>query len=159
MITAKIDTAGVGDRLNALAGKVRASAAQAVQANTQQLLERVQDKLSGEVLNVRSGALLRSIVETGLNIDTAGVGDSVASDGSAAYAHIQEYGGRVNIPEIVPRSAKALTFDYGGKLVFARHVAAHSVDIPQRSFLRSSLAEQAQSFADDIRRIAAGDFP
>jgi hypothetical protein len=89
MTKANVDTSAARDKLNALAVKVRASAAQAVQDNTKQLLARVQDKLSGEVLNIRSGALLRSIVETGLNVDAAGVGDSVASDGSAAYARIR----------------------------------------------------------------------
>jgi hypothetical protein len=158
MTKANVDASGTCAKLDALSVKVRASAAQAVRDNTRQLLARVQDKLSGDVLNVRSGALLRSIVETGLHADASGVADSVTSDGSVAYARIQEWGGRVNIPEIVPLAAKVLAFEYGGKLVFARHVAAHSADIPERSFLRSSLAEQTQAFTDDIARIATGDF-
>ena len=127
--------------------------AQATQESTRRLLATVQNKLSGEVLNARSGALRRSIVETGLFVAAGDITDSVASDGSVAYARIQEYGGRVSIPEIVPRSARALAFEYGGRLVFARHVAGHDVGIPERSYLRSSLAELRGSIADNIRKV------
>jgi hypothetical protein len=153
MISLSVDTASAIGKLKAIPSTVRTGAAQAVQESTRRLLGAVQEKLSGDVLNVRSGALRRSIMETGLVVGDSTVTDSVASDGTVAYARIQEYGGRVNIPEIVPESAKALAFEYGGRLVFARRVAAHVVEIPERSYLRASLAEQLDGLTDNIRKI------
>ena len=155
MIVLSVDAANAISRLKAIPATVATGVGQAVQESTRRLLGAVQDKLSGDVLNVRSGALRRSIVETGLVGGTTTFTDGVASDGSVAYARIQEYGGRVNIPEIAPRSAKTLAFEYGGRLVFARHVAAHVVEIPERSYLRASLAEQQDSLTDTIRKIVA----
>ena len=63
------------------------------------------DKLSGGVLNSRSGALAASIFA-----DVVGDGESVtATVGSAGvpYAGIQEYGGKTAAHEIVPDKARA----------------------------------------------------
>jgi hypothetical protein len=153
MISLAVNAASAISRLKAIPPTARAGLALAVQTGTRRLLSVVKDKLSGDVLNVRSGALRRSIVETGLVVGAGTVTDSVVSDGSVAYARIQEYGGRVNLPEIVPKSAKALAFEYGGRLVFARHAAAHVIEIPERSYLRASLDEQLDSLIHDIRKI------
>jgi phage gpG-like protein len=150
MLSMNVDTSAVVGKLKAVSATTRVNVARAVQAGTQQLLRRVQEKLSGEILNSRSGALRQSMVETGIVAGSSSIADTVASDGSVPYARIQEYGGRVEIPEIVPRNAKALAFEYGGRLVFSGHATAHVVDIPARSFLHSSLAELKTSLTDDI---------
>jgi len=153
IFSASVDISNAIAKLKAIPAKVHAGVAQTLQDNARQLLRKIQDKLSGSVLQLRSGALRDSFVETGIVAGASTISDSVTSDGTVAYAHIQEYGGRVSIPEITPRSAKALAFEYGGKLVFARHARAHVVDIPERSYLRSSLAEQIDILTDDIRRV------
>jgi predicted secreted Zn-dependent protease len=47
------------------------------------------------------------------------------SDGSAPYARIQDYGGRVNIRQASPEAAKAMALEYHGRLLFAKGAAAH----------------------------------
>ena len=100
------------------------------------------DKLSGGVLNAASGALRASIVaEAGA--DASGVFASIGSVGDIKYAAIQEYGGKTAAHEIVAVKAAALAFANGGATVFARRVAHPGSTIPERSYLRSSLAEMA----------------
>ncbi len=105
------------------------------------LAERVKsDKLSGGVLNLRSGALRDSITA-----DVSAAGDgfsaSVGSDGSVPYAAIQEYGGRTGAREVLPSKAGALAFVGNGALRFARRVEHPGSVIPERSYLRSTLNE------------------
>lgn len=114
----------------------------------------VRAKLSGEVLRPKSGTL-RASVRAAVVEDAAGLGARVWSDGSLPYARIQEYGGRIMVPDLAARNAKALAFVYGGKIVLARHVRAHAVELPERSYMRSSLADFAPAFADAIRKVAA----
>lgn len=99
----------------------------------------VEQKLTGQVLNVRTGTLRRSItarvIRGGATI-TGLVGTNVV------YARIHEFGGTVQVPEIVPVRAKALRFVIDGKVIFARRTRAHPVRLRERSFLRSSLRER-----------------
>lgn len=152
VISAGIDAAEAIAELGALKERVRNGVRAAVSDGAARLLSLVQAKLSGEVLQPRSGALLRSIrTETTENADD--IAARVFSDGTVAYARIQEYGGRIALPEIVPRAAKVLVFPYGGRMIFVRRAAAHSIDIPERSYLRASLDEFESRFLDDIRRL------
>jgi phage gpG-like protein len=105
------------------------------------------DKLSGQVLNVASGALRASIVsDAGLDGDTAR--GSVGSRGDIKYAAIQEYGGKTSAHEILPTKGKALAFVTGGALHFAKRVEHPGSDIPERSYLRSSLDEMSGEIID-----------
>lgn len=148
MIALNIGATGAIERLRALVDKTRAGVRDAVAASAERLVALVQAKLSGEVLNARSGALRASI-----RAETDETSARISSD--VPYARIQEYGGHIALPEIVPVNARALAFAYGGKLVFAKRVKAHGVDIPERSYMQSSLAEFEAGFVDDIRRVAA----
>ncbi|MGD0144684.1 MAG: hypothetical protein ABSC92_16150 [Rhizomicrobium sp.] len=151
----EVDAGTAAAKLAALPDKVRAGVRVAVQAGARSLLLKVQQKLSGDVLAVRSGKLLSSLRETGLSESADAIGDGVATDASVKYARIQEYGGRIEIPEIVPVDARALAFEYGGKIVFAMKAAAHVIDIPEHSYMRSSLAEVTPAILDDIRKVVA----
>ena len=63
------------------------------------LADRVKnDKLSGAVLNIRSGALRDSIAAS-VTADADGVFASVGSEGDVKYAAIQEYGGKTSTHE------------------------------------------------------------
>ncbi|WP_158812523.1 hypothetical protein [Methylocapsa sp. S129] len=97
------------------------------------------DKLSGQVLNAISGELRDSIFSE-VRIDSDGVAVNVGSAG-IKYAAIQEYGGKTAAHEILPAKANVLAFIAGGALHFARRVEHPGSLIPERSYLRSSLAE------------------
>jgi phage gpG-like protein len=119
------------------------------------LLESARAKLSGSVLASGSGRL-RASLRAEVTSKAGGFAARVWSDGSVPYARIQEYGGRIAVPEIRAIETKALAFAYGGRLVFTRMTRAHAVDIPERSFLRSALAEFAPAFAEAIAKVADG---
>ncbi len=153
-ITAEIDAARAIAKLAALPGEVRSGVRETMQAELLELLATVQAKLSGGVLNARSGNL-RDSIQAEMSEDDSSVAARVFSDGSVPYARIQEYGGRVDVPEMAPVNTKALAFAWHGRMVFAKRTAAHAVAIPERSYLRSSLAEFAETFVDGIRKVAA----
>jgi hypothetical protein len=154
MIAAQIDAARAIAKLAALPGAVRGGVRESMQAELLELLATVQAKLSGGVLNARTGNLCASI-QAELGEDDTSIVARVFSDGSVPYARIQEYGGRIEVPEMTPVNAKALAFAWHGRMVFAKRTAAHTVTIPERSFVRSSLAEFTESFVDGIRKVAA----
>jgi hypothetical protein len=154
MITIEVGTAPAIAKLDVLAQSLRSATRNAIENGGNQLLSIVQGKLSGEVLNARSGALLHSI--RALTSEAANsVETRVFCDGSVPYARVQEYGGRLNIPAVVPVRAKALAFAYEGRLVFATSTAAHVVDIPERSYMRASLDEFEATFAQSIHQSVA----
>lgn len=112
------------------------------------LQDKIQQKLSGGVLNVRSGALARSIVTT---VDDASANVSVRiATSDVKYAGIHEFGGTIPPHEIVPNKAKALAFAIGGKQVFAARVNLPAATMPERSYMRSSLAEMADEIRDEL---------
>lgn len=100
----------------------------------------VRDKLLGQVLNRRTGRLGQSIqqrVETAAN----GATGIVYSSGDVPYAAIHEFGGHTAAHVIEARNAKALAFEMAGKMVFAKRVNHPGSNMPERSFMRSSLAD------------------
>ena len=110
-------------------------------------------KLSGEVLGTRSGTLAQAIA-AGVDGSTTDVSVRVgASD--VKYAAIHEFGGTIPAHRIVPDKAKALEFVIGGKQAFAARVNLPTIAMPERSYLRSSLAEMAgeidQGLAEAIK--------
>lgn len=104
-------------------------------------------KLNGQVLNRISGRLARSIANK--------VTDSqflilarVYSSGDVKYAGIHEFGGRTAPHVIVPKRAKALFF--GGQ--FAARVNHPGSQMPERSFLRSSLRDMSVAITTEMKR-------
>jgi phage gpG-like protein len=115
---------------------------------------KIQQKLSGGVLNMRSGALASSIVAT-VDESSADVSVRIGTSGDVKYAAIQEFGGTIPPHEIVPDKAKALVFATGAKAVFAKRVNLPAVTMPERSYLRSSLAEMAGEIAEGLSEAVA----
>jgi phage gpG-like protein len=133
-------------RLDAYPAELAAALAAKTAELSAMLADRVRtDKLSGGVLNARSGALKASIAAE-VSADGDGARASVGSNGDVPYAAIQEYGGKTAAHEILPVKAEALAFMVGGALRFARKVEHPGSVIPERSYLRSSLDEMS----DDI---------
>ena len=129
--------------LDGLPAAVVAAVAARSAALADQLLTRVRSKLSGGVLQRRTGALAASIGVDGPRIEGDRVVTTLFSGGDLKYAAIQEYGGVTSPHDILPSRAKALAFLTGGEQVFARIVHHPGSHIPERSYLRSSLAEMA----------------
>jgi phage gpG-like protein len=110
---------------------------------------KIQQKLAGGVLNTRSGALASLIIAT-VDESSAGVSVRVGTSGDVKYAAIHEFGGTIPPHEIMPDKAKALAFVIGGKQVFAARVNLPAVTMPERSYLRSSLAEMAEEIIGEL---------
>jgi phage gpG-like protein len=109
---------------------------------TAALQSRIQQKLAGEVLDARTGALARAITAT-INVGSADVSVTIGAAGDIKYAAIHEFGGTIPPHQIVPDKARALAFLIGGKQAFATRVNLPAINMPERSYLRSSLAEMA----------------
>jgi phage gpG-like protein len=114
--------------------------AQEIDRLSQELRDRVQRKLSGEVLQRRSGRLAASI-DVALTQSGGAIGASLSTD--VEYAAIHEYGGTIGARQILPRSARALAFPWRGQQRFFTRVELPTVTMPERSFLRSALDEMA----------------
>jgi phage gpG-like protein len=118
------------------------------------LVARIRDeKLSGQVLATRSGALKASISAEIFN-DGETVSASLGSTGDVKYAAIQEYGGRTSAHEIVPDKAQALAFIAGGSLRFARRVNHPGSTLPARSYLNASLQDARDEIVADLATAA-----
>jgi len=102
------------------------------------LRDRVERNLSGDVLRQRSGRLAASIA---VNVARSGLRASATVDSDAPYAAIHEYGGTIPARTILPQSARALAFPWRGQQRFFKRVALPAVTLPERSFMRSALAE------------------
>lgn len=133
--------------------RVRRALLKKISALAVQLADRVRRKLSGEVLNVRTGNLRASIFEDVQQTSTSVIG-RVASSGDVKYAGIHEYGGTIPAHEVIPTKARALAFVMGGKQVFFRRVTIPDVQMPERSFLRSSLLEMKSQIVEGIAEAA-----
>ena len=114
---------------------------------------KIQQKLSGGVLNQKSGALLRSIVAT-VDDSSANIFVTVATS-DIKYAAIHEFGGLIPPHQIVPDKAKALAFIVGGKRVFAARANLPAIAMPERSYMRSSLAEMADEIEEGLSEVVA----
>jgi phage gpG-like protein len=112
------------------------------------------DKLSGAVLNTRTGALSDSIASS-VTADADGVLASVGSEGDVKYAAIQEYGGKTSAHEILPVKADVLAFVVGDARHFARRVEHPGSVIPERSYLRSALEDMKDEIVTALAGAAA----
>ena len=118
------------------------------------LSARVKEKLSGEVLKVRTGRLRRSIhleMERSSNAITAVVGTNVS------YARLHELGHHVPGHVVQVRQAKALRFLEPGGVVFAKQVYVPPYTLKQRSFLQSSLAEMTPEILQRLSTVARAE--
>lgn len=110
------------------------------------------DKLSGQVLHVRSGDLRRSVhAVLPVAQTSAGVVGRVAQSGDVKYGGIHEFGGRTPAHIIEASKAKALHFMMGGKEIFAKRVNHPGSQMPERSYMRSSLADLRDDIVDRLQ--------
>jgi phage gpG-like protein len=102
-----------------------------------------EQKLSGGVLKQQTGKLRESVFH---QVTMVGDGVQAVIGANAPYAHIHEYGGIIE-----PVNALALRFQVDGHWVMVRRVV-----MPERSFLRSTLAERAETIRAELARAVAG---
>ena len=108
------------------------------------------DKLSGQVLKVGTTShphLRDSIFQQNVQNDSSGVVYKVASGGNIPYAAIHEYGGVIQHPG----SDKFQAWDGPGGPVFTHGTKPHSITIPERSYMRSALADNKASIIAAIQ--------
>ena len=118
------------------------------------LVARVRDeKLSGQALETKSGAL-RNSISAEITVEGGALTATVGSFGDVKYAAIQEYGGRTSAHEILPDKAQALAFLVGGALRFARRVEHPGSTLPARAYLRSSLDELRDEIVAGLAGVA-----
>ncbi len=111
------------------------------------------EKLSGGVLQTRSGALKASIVAN-VTIEGGLLKASVGSVGDVKYAAIQEFGGRTPAHEILPNKGSVLAFFVGGAQHFARRVEHPGSTLPARAYLSSSLDEMRDEIVAEFGSVA-----
>jgi phage gpG-like protein len=107
------------------------------------------EKLSGQALQTKSGALKASIAAS-VAVEGGAVTASVGSFGDVKYAAIQEHGGRTSAHEILPDKTQALAFMVGGVLRFARRVEHPGSTLSARAYLSFSLAESRDEIVAEL---------
>lgn len=137
-------------------GRLNAAARNAIRASiprlTLKLLARVKSsKLSGQVLNVKTGRLRRSITQRVVSTPTS-VSGIVGTN--VRYARVHEFGGAVTIKAHLRMQRLA----WGRKMRQPHqvNVRAHVVNYPERSFLRSALREMTPEIRAELRNALRG---
>jgi phage gpG-like protein len=135
---------------------VRDAVFRAVETSGAKVTARAKGKLSDDVLHVRTGRLRRSVhyVMTGSEaVPTAIVGTNVE------YARIHEFGGQTAAHVIEAVNARVLAWESGGQMRFAARVNHPGSRMPERSFLRSALADEAAGIRERIDEAVRGALP
>ena len=140
-------------RIKSLPGAMRPRIRRIIEAFANDVTKLTKEKLSDEVLNVRSGHLRRSITpdvkENGSAI-TGTVGTNVI------YARPLELGlsGAISVRSFMRQQTKAF-----GRSITPRAVSVkaytRNVDIKPRHFLRDSLREASPSLVERLRKVGA----
>jgi hypothetical protein len=123
------------------------------------LQRRVIGKLSGDVLQSRTGALIAAVKAGTWVKQTPGkivgvVGNAGATKEVAIAFAAQEYGASIAARILSARQAAALRFTLNGQFVFAKQVMLPAIKIPEHSFLRTSFRELRGSMAEEINKAA-----
>ena len=112
-----------------------------------------QDKLSGQVLRSRTGALKSSI---DLRVDQNGGAITANVFTDSRYGGVQEYGfaGTVSVRASLRRITEAFGRPIGEKTISVR-AYDRRVDLPERSFLRSALEDMRPAIRDGVEAALA----
>jgi len=153
MLTVEVAGAdAVAAQLAALPASVRQALRRRAAALSAELVARVKQKLSGEVLAARSGRL-RDSVHQEAGEGGSGIFTRIAV--GVPYAAIHEFGGTIPAHTIAARKGEALHWVAGGKDFFAPRVAHPGATIPERSYLRAALAEMEDEIVSGLRAAVA----
>jgi phage gpG-like protein len=115
----------------------------------------VADKLhGGNPLHSRSGRLAGNINISPIQTSEMSIKGSVGTN--VVYAAIHEYGGTIPAHDVFPKNKQALAFNWKGKDVIFKSVHIPTIQMPQRSFLRSALADYREIIINRIRNSVNG---
>jgi phage gpG-like protein len=132
LIQATIDSAVVIARLAQFGPRIQAGVERSIrQIVIEGQSEIVRDKLhGGNPLFSRSGNLARA-VQQDVEADGDAIVGTIGVDRTAPYGAVHEYGGTFDVREHIATSRLGKSFT----------VKAHTMTVPERSFLRSWLSE------------------
>jgi phage gpG-like protein len=152
-----IDTSGLDAKLRRVPQQVEASVLRAVRRLAISLQGYVKtQKLSGQVLHVRSGTLRRSI-----NQEVRQTGHAIQGTvgTNVSYARIHEYGfsGTVNVREHLRTVSKAFGRPLASPVTQTVRAHTKNVNLPERSFLRSALKDFEPRILSELKAAASGD--
>jgi phage gpG-like protein len=99
----------------------------------------VGSKLSGQVLKTKTGTLRRAQVAS-MSSTASLITGVVATDPSAGYGYVHEYGGTFTVREHLRKTSRG-----------TRRVREHDVTFPERSYLRSSLDDRSSAIVQALR--------
>lgn len=138
--------------LRSYGGKVQTAIVQSIGRSALRLQSEVMDnRLSGQVLNIRTGNLHRSIHQQVTSSGGLVVGE-VNTNVRYGVAHEYGFAGTVN----VKASMRQIRQAFGRPLKSPRYVQirAHSrnVKLPERSFLRSALRDMKPEIEADLQK-------
>ena len=142
--------------LRAYGDKVQTAIVKSVARSALKLQSEVmENRLSGQVLNVRTGNLRRSIHQRVTNTGGAVIGE-VNTNVRYGAAHEYGFAGTVNVKASLRQVRQA----FGRPLKSPRYiqVKAHSrnVRLPERSFLRTALRDMKPEIEADLRNSVKG---
>ena len=142
----------VTERFQTLPERARASLRQSIGRLALKLQARVmRQKLSGQVLNVKTGRLRRSIdqVVRDNGDDIAGV---VSSNVEYARAHEYGFSGQESVKAHLRTIKQAFGKPLKAPVTFQVQAHARKANIPERAFLRSALAEMQPEIQAEMRK-------
>lgn len=137
-------------RFETLSERIKGNLARAIGRLLIEMVSAVRAKLNGPVLKRVSGRLQASITQK-LTVGDLEVTGVIGAGKSIPYAAAHEFGVTTQPHIITARNARALAFQAGGETIFRKSVHHPGSKIPERSYLRSTLAD----FSDRIRTALA----
>ncbi len=154
-VSVRVDDTSIRTYIEGYSGKVHDVLLKVITKETLDLQAYIQtDKLSGQVLNVVTGALRRSIF-TKISDNPGAVQGEVYSSNDVKYGRIHEYGGVTSAHDIYPKNASALHFFMGANEIFAKVVHHPGSHIPERSFMRTGLDDKSDEIIESIKDAVA----
>ena len=141
----------LAEQINRKRTVLEARISQKLNSINTELQRRIVGKLTGDVLQNRTGNLARSIEAIPARIEGAVIEGSVQGGGGVAfYGKFQEYGTRGPYT-ILPKNAQALRFFIEGKLIFAKKVIHPG--LKERSFMRSTFTDMQPEIVASLESV------
>ncbi len=142
-------------RFDRMPDAVRAEMVKAVQVERLVLEALIKRKLSGEVLNVVTGRLRRSIFSDVETRDDAVTG-TVSQSGDVKYGARHEFGftGAETVAAHVRTITQAFGYAIAPRAVDVRSFT-RTANTPERSFMRSSLADRSEAIVAALKGTVA----
>lgn len=136
--------------MNGIGRDIRARLGEAGFKGAQRIVNIATKKLRGEVLNVRSGTLIKSLRAYKIDRDSA----MAAVIGPAAkYGAAHEVGATIPAHRVAPKYKKALHWVGGGTDFFSKGHTIPTFDLPKRPWFYPSGEQAAPEIVEDFRRI------